>query len=365
MHGTATVRSKSAISEYFVESEREAEALILDEHRRFRPDVRVTLPIIPGATMTLDTIGIAEVARTPRAPRRIGNGTFRPSRQEYWEYAYETQRYLDLLTNEELQERFVDVFINLWTLAPSGKIAPRFRGSDEAWTWKFQHLMMETGRGYLHQDVILRARELIHATYPKRPLGADTALLPRINDSGFLFKFGQRKHLVALRERGEILLSGRKSYRRAVDAARKDQEGVLVLHTPEGARMTIRNEIDAYVYCTSRRFEPRLFYDFPDVDACAVITDPVKFAGLLRSARKRCIVEAAWNDAPVTYVDPVLYDPTHAGDLIGAKHFRYSYQQEHRFTMIPTSEGNGKPEFELPQLEINLGDLRSMVYLVE
>jgi hypothetical protein len=81
--------------------------------------------------------------------------------------------------------------------------------------------------------------------------------------------------------------------------------------------------------------EPRLFIDY-NADSCVIIRDRTQFTEMLRSANPIQLSGAAMRDGSAEYVDPLL--PTKPNTFVPfLKHFRYSYQNEHRFCWLPPS----------------------------
>ena len=61
---------------------------------------------------------------------------------------------------------------------------------------------------------------------------------------------------------------------------------------------------------------------------------------------------------PVNYIDPVR-PPSRLIDVAMSKHFRYSYQKEHRFVWLPT-----EPTHSLPHLDVEIGGLEEYAELI-
>jgi hypothetical protein len=114
---------------------------------------------------------------------------------------------------------------------------------------------------------------------------------------------------------------------------------------------------DFWLYCVTTSVEPRLFVDL-QADACVIIRDKKKFGELLRGAARASLPPASAHDGPAIYVDPLL-PKTSMVFVPFAKHFGYSYQDEHRFCWLPT-----QPAKELSPVDVSLGSLNDIADLL-
>ncbi len=90
---------------------------------------------------------------------------------------------------------------------------------------------------------------------------------------------------------------------------------------------------DYYVCCLTMDLEPRYFGDF-DADSFLVIENPKKFTERLMNSTKFREDDYTGYYGGIKYFDPVLTLPEEI-TVIMAKHFRYAYQKEFRFVMLP------------------------------
>jgi hypothetical protein len=102
---------------------------------------------------------------------------------------------------------------------------------------------------------------------------------------------------------------------------------------------------------------PRLFVDF-NADACVVIRDRLKFTQMLSQACSRHLPDATMHEGPALYVDP-LFPPKGPVFVPAAKHFKYAYQDEHRFCWLPTA-AIGKAKY----LDVQIGSLKEFSDLI-
>ena len=91
---------------------------------------------------------------------------------------------------------------------------------------------------------------------------------------------------------------------------------------------------DFYVYCLAEACEARMFEDFDET--CVVITRPEEFTSQVQNAVNTQLPGWTFIAAPVVYFDPFFARP-HQMAVQLFKHFRFSYQQEHRFLWVPPS----------------------------
>jgi hypothetical protein len=92
-------------------------------------------------------------------------------------------------------------------------------------------------------------------------------------------------------------------------------------------------ESDYWLYCLSSSLLPRLFIDY-DADACVVIRDRARFTRMLQKASLQKLSGTAMSYSAVEYIDPLL-PRSLTVPVAFSKHFRYSYQNEHRFCWFP------------------------------
>jgi hypothetical protein len=307
-------------------------------------------------------------------------------RHEVWRQAYRNHRYCRHLSQQELNQRVRDVFVNILRLTPEGKIGlppmdlEGVKGM-ELWTHVLEEMVQRHGpypNGF--------TREILHSEPFPDFVGeigkkASNVLSSRGLAEGQVFiKFGKAEHMASLYERGELRVQAA-SYYATPDhnGAIRDDELSLPLSfsltrddvlkfvlnpqdVPEDLkdhRMDIKYDAgsDYWLYCVTTTVEPRLFVDF-QADACVIIHDKRRLCELLAQQSTGAFSNATFQEGNAIYVDPLL--PKSAViDVPMSKHFRYEYQKEYRFVWKPKM-----PSSELPYIDISIGSLESIAELV-
>ena len=302
-----------------------------------------------------------------------------------WRLEYRENRYARHLSQPELNRRIRDIVVNSMVLTADRKV--RLIPTDETWDWAelFTHVL---------EEMVLRhgpypagfTRDILHLEpFPdfagelaRRAAATAASFGSRRGDT--LIKFGQRKYMEALYERGAFRIQPASYFAAASHngAVRDDELGLglsLVLSRAEFIKVVtnpqdvqvdapdqridvqVRAQSDYWLYCVSRSSEPRLFVDF-DADSCVVIQDPNSFRTRLSSAAGATIADGAEADGPAKYLDP-LRPKTARIQVPFAKHFRYSYQQEYRFVWMPRA-----PTSTLAHVDVEIGSIRDIAKFV-
>ena len=117
--------------------------------------------------------------------------------------------------------------------------------------------------------------------------------------------------------------------------------------------------------CSSSTYDYRLFRDF-DAEGCVAIHNPPEFFERLKRAITRHNATpgarqiARVESAPIVYTDPFeLLQPTDPMEVHFVKHFRYAYQAELRYVLLPRDAGKLEP------FHIEIGSLEDIAGLVE
>jgi hypothetical protein len=193
-----------------------------------------------------------------------------------------------------------------------------------------------------------------------------------------LIKLGKKEHMAAMFAEGAIRIAAASSYADpSLNRAIKDDElslSVFTLNSEFSARevdkqtgkpgrlihpigdVTITNSVlDFYAYCMCDKFDYRLLDDF-EAPAMVVVHDHQTFARrFLRVIKEQFGDDYTYMWVPVYYVDPYNYDRTRLSTRF-SKHFRYAYQHEQRFLMVPR-DNRTEP---LPPFFIHLGSLEDI-----
>lgn len=120
--------------------------------------------------------------------------------------------------------------------------------------------------------------------------------------------------------------------------------------------VTITNSVlDFYAYCMCDNYDYRLLDDF-EASAMVVVHDHQTFVRkFLTVIKEQFGDDYSYLWVPVYYADPYNYDSDSLSTYF-AKHFRYAYQHEYRFLMVPKTD---RTEL-LPPFFINLGSLEDV-----
>lgn len=292
-----------------------------------------------------------------------------PVPDQAWREEYRAHRYLEFATPEVLTQRLQDLVANVYVMDRAGKFS--IRPDAEKWTRLVAHI---------REEITLR-RIALETPIPKRYLKAPAAayLWDQIEPpyGSYLLKFGMREHMRALWETGQLRISPAETYNdptltKAVFDNEREfiQESISAkVHAPPRRDYTIPLsewiEIpiigtmkyiqtytgQAYMACFSQRYDYRLFEDF-GYDSCVVIRDQLRFWTALKEAGEVALPGWGFYFDNVKYRDP--FQPTPGNDVLYTKHFRYTYQDEHRVTWERETLPDGKP---LQPIFLNVGPL--------
>jgi hypothetical protein len=315
------------------------------------------------------------------------NGIYRPiGSQAALRAEYRIKRNLQHLTKEQLRQRFIDIFLNLFTLRHDGKLAFPAPGEDAGfWIRLFVHVLEEHvlrfgpyPKGF--EDGFAQNLDLLKFVGPIGARANKAVAHASHLGASSLLKYGQADHLKAMLETGRIRIAPASCYSDpSLNRAIRDDELQLDFFLPPsefkleafdhktgrskgplqlvGNRFSVTSTSDYYVYCLSAALDPRLFVDFSS-DACLVVKDPKGFSGRLVSALKAEFPNWAVGLEQVKYVDPVSANPIEI-QLFKTKHFRYAYQKEFRFVCLPP-----EPIEQLRLRFIELGNLQDCCELL-
>ena len=296
-----------------------------------------------------------------------------------WVREYGTNPYCRLETREELHQRYQDIRVNTLVLKPSGKLGLT---TDENWYRLQQHVITE---------LLLRGEPPTPSNrHPRVPEAqpffdgelcrkAASVVSARHTDHDVLVKYGRREHLEALFRNGHVYLNSARHYNESVhnQAVRDDELAVAFkggyvratdpiqlydksrppsksvaergvgfrpiyelpgLRVHEYATSTIRMQTDYWMFCLADVLDQRLFADF-QTDCCLIIRRKPFVDRLLRAATFQLRNMDRYFDR-VRYVDPLGAWPagvrvTRSIPIHMTKVFRYAYQREVRFALLP------------------------------
>jgi hypothetical protein len=304
-----------------------------------------------------------------------------------WRRRYDSQRYARHLSQEELNRRIRDIFLNILSLSPEGKIEigpTPFTDQAAVWIEKFAHMLEEMQLRHGPYPAGF-TREILHSE-PLPNFASELAgkaakhLSSRLKPGEVFIKFGKRTCMERLHEAGALRIQPASYFARPDHngAVRDDEltlslalalshEDVLhVVRNPEDLPAEIPEQrvdvkftspTDYWLYCVTNSAKPRLFVDF-SADACVVIRDRGRFSQMLREATCQHFCSVSMTDGPAEYVDPLL--PTKPEVFVPfVKHFRYTYQDEYRFSWVPIV-----PVQRVTSLDVEIGSLREISELI-
>lgn len=306
-----------------------------------------------------------------------------------WRRQYDRRRYARHLSQAELNHRIRDLSLNLFQLNPEGKISlnPITDEPESAiWIEKFVHAMEEMQLRYgpypagLTRE-IFRSEPFPHFASELSRKAAAKRLAPiGLNRGDVFIKFGKRVYMERLYESGALRIQPASYFKRSEhNSAVRDDELTLIISlalsrddiirlvinpqdVPQDAPeqrvdVQLKSPTDYWLYCVTNSVGPRLFVDF-NADSCVIIRDRARFSQMLRDTSLQQLSGAAIHDGPAAYVDP-LFPPTAKVLVPLAKHFRYTYQDEHRFCWLPSS-----PVQEVTHLDLQIGSLKEFSDLI-
>jgi hypothetical protein len=299
---------------------------------------------------------------------------------------YDRHRYARHLSQQELDRRIRDVFINNLTLTSEAKIGLLpVNAQGIIWVEKFIHVLEEMQlrygpfpagftRNILHSEPFpafasALARKAAEA-FKKRALEPGTVLI----------KYGKRAHMERLFGNGDLRVQPA-SYFMSKDlngavrdderrlpmsfALTRDEIQSIVLNPQDVPDVTPDQRVDVvfqspadyWIYCVTESVEPRLFVDF-EADSCVIVRDRAQFADRLCGIASLEVGNARHQAGPVKYIDPLL-PKTAKIFLPFAKHFGYSYQSEYRFCWFPMN-----PVPQIQHVDLSIGNLEDIADLI-
>lgn len=308
-------------------------------------------------------------------------------RHEFWRMQYRRRRYLEHLSNEELEQRTKDVFCNLTVLSDKGQISFHpINEEGEYWMIMWTHLLEEfTLRhgpypaGF--SNGFIKDAQIVKPTYPEIPKAVEAIKGRDLRSGTFLVKYGKYQYLRPAFEKGLIRVAPASFYDDpSLNPAIKDNElelsvfahpsdvEIQIIDENTGAPTsrvapfgnviyTLKSPTNYYVYCLSSIYAYRTFDDF-EADCCLMITQPREFIRRLLRAFDKNLNGWRGFATAVTYVDPMNANPNNL-DVFFSKHFRYSYQKEYRAIWLPPNT-----EDHLDPFMLELGSLKHLSELI-
>ena len=286
----------------------------------------------------------------------------------FWEFQYDTYRYLKNLSNDKLIERYKDLCRNFEVFTDRERDVIPINIFLSSWYWyRKEH---QTRYEFLQREInspSSRPKPRQSVAKPFVPEGS--------NVCDILFRYGHKKYMKQIVEEGKIRLSLASNYKdgHALDPRTDDEMNKhrwelgdhIKITTQDGKQMPILGDLkrtvttlnNYYTLCLSSDFEPIIFELF-GYDSCVVIKNPEEFSTRLEQATKHILPGWFFHHNPMEYFDP--HEPI-KNQYISAtmsKDFSYSYQMEYRFLWNPPIIANAKD-----YIEVSLGPLHDICEL--
>jgi hypothetical protein len=298
----------------------------------------------------------------------------------------DSRRYARHLSQSELNQRIHDIFLNLLRVNQEAKIGigPITKESS-IWMEKWTHVLeeMQLRHGPFPSGF---TPEILHSEpFPNFASDLAERAARRLSSIGLkrgdvFIKFGKRTYMERLHESGALRIQPATYFAQTdhngavrddeltlgVSVALSSDDVVKLVRNPQDVppnapdqRVDIRfqSSTDYWLYCVTNSVEPRLFVDF-NADSCVIVRDRARFTRMLDEATRLQLSGAAMQNDTAVYVDPLL--PTSANILVPfMKHFRYAYQDEHRFCWLPPA-----PIQKLTYVDVQIGGIEEFSDLI-
>jgi hypothetical protein len=302
-----------------------------------------------------------------------------------WRRQYDALRYARHLSQHELNRRIWDILLNLMRVDPEGKAAlSPITDESAVFLERFTHVLEEMQLRYGPYPAGF-ARDILHSEpFPNFASELARKAAKRISAIGLrpgevLLKFGKRQHMERLYESGALRIQPATYFAQtdhngavrddeltlSVSLALSTDDVLKIVKNPQDVPpkipeqrvdVSFKSPTDYWLYCVTTSVEPRLFVDF-NADSCVIIRDRARFGQMLREASQQHLKDASVSDGSAIYVDPLF--PKTEVFVPFVKHFKYTYQREHRFCWSPLS-----PIQEVTHVDIEIGSLRGFSDLI-
>ncbi|MDL0430216.1 hypothetical protein QPM17_03715 [Marinobacter sp. TBZ242] len=296
------------------------------------------------------------------------------TRSEYWRLSYRRDRYLEFLSQDELEKRACDIMGNMTFLSGKGQIGLRaFSEGGAYWMPLWAHVLEEFALRYGpypngFTNGFVKGTALVKPSHPDEPLAKKAIDSIGGIRPGRLYKFGKKEHLEPMLKRGRIRIAPASYYSDpSLNPAIKDEELSFSIKirprdvkaedmngeeipTFGNVEVSFESKTNYYVSCFAANYTYREFDDF-EADSCIVINEPREFTKRLLSRVRRIKPDFRGFASHVDYIDPLNHFSGEINVFL-AKHFRYAYQNEYRFLWVPD-----KPLMELDPFFVEIGDM--------
>ncbi len=307
-------------------------------------------------------------------------------RHEVWRLQYRSRRYMEHLSDDEVRQRARDVFLNLLVITEEAKIGlPPINPESSYWMELWTHVLEEFALRFGPYPQGIEPAFISEAgiplpSDPRMESAAAVVARRGLTQGTYLVKYGELTHLQQAYEFGRIRIAPASTYTDpSLNPAIRDRELEIDIQppppeihldvfdpktgirkgsvTPTRSRITTASRTDYYVYCMSRLFTPRLFFDF-NYNACLLITRLQEFTDAIVSQFESRLPDFTGLVKAVHYIDPLN---TTLGDMdvFFCKHFRFAYQREVRCVWLPLTLRT-----DLQPICLELGSLSSLAELI-
>lgn len=259
---------------------------------------------------------------------------------EVWEFQYETNRYLEGVSNDYLIQRYNSIKENFPIYTENRRDVIPIISFLSSWYWYRKE----------HQTRYeLFQRKISHLVEPPIPVPNVSKLYSTRNPNSYdkLFRYGERKFMKEFIQEGKIRISPALSYK---DGAKHDPRTddelnknrwtpgkSITIQTKDGVNIPILGDMKStvsapnyYTVCFSTEFEYYMFDKF-GYDTCIIIHNPELFEKRIKEATDKLLPNWYYIGTPVEYYDP--YEKSSKNEVFMAtisKEFLYAYQQEYR-----------------------------------
>lgn len=266
---------------------------------------------------------------------------------DFWEFQYESYRYLRGTSDAELMLRYLSILRNMRTLVNRQRDVIPITMFLSSWYWyrkehqtRYEFALRKLGLPCEPPKSCEGVAIIAGPGRPRFPNGVDA-----------LFRYGKLEHLLSMVKGGTVRISPADYFTDLEeDAARRDDElnkhcfllgSYSRITTLDGRNVPLNGDIRRTVsqpsylmFCTSCDWDTSLFESF-EANACAVIRNPQELSRRMAVASKSKLADRYFHDNPVTYFDP-YENPlqNRVFDAATCKDFRFAYQQEYRFIWV-------------------------------
>lgn len=300
---------------------------------------------------------------------------------DFWRDVYRKHRYMEFLTDEELQVRTKDIFLNMVTLTSEGKVGLHgVNKQGKFWLSIWTHILEEFAIRYGpypngFTKGFMKDASIVNPTFPNIP--PSKIAIDKIGGlkEGYIYKFGKKEHLDSMYKHGRIRIAPASLYNdSSLNKAIQDDELSFSVSS-RSENITIKNSdneiipaygnvtfhlkstTNYYVHCFASKYTFREYDDF-EANSCIVITKPrILFQKMMKAVKKK-YPEFDGFASPVKYLDPLTCNPKDVEILI-AKHFKYSYQNEVRTIWVPPT-----PMQHLELFYIEIGSMEKYARII-